>query len=285
MLYKYYESRFNLLPSHIREALLKRWAEIVRSLACSQNDLHCLLPPDICKTGPGLFFLLLSSKLTKSDGSCLAYIICAPVVHGAILDKLVDAVRHMQVFKSCKASQTVISGIMLVRKGELLGSLSSAHREASAMVDLQGSFDLYSAEPKFTDGPIQTQRHTSGSYQVISGGGPSSSVYCTEDLPVFDSRNTIISCHDFSPGIHVWSTLVVHEPHDRFKCDLKHCFLVQWQLFAPEGQTLYVSMGGINTELTNSQGSPVQGVGDNAQWAPHFKKWTLPCFASRPYGD
>lgn len=197
------------------------------------------------------------------------------MTHGAILDKLFDAVRHMEVFKSCKASQTVISGIMLVRKGELLGSLSSGHRMANVMADSWGSLDLYSAEPNFTDGPIQTQRHTSGAYQVISGGGPGQSIYYTWDLPVVDSGNTIISCHDFSPGIHVWSTHVVHEPLDRFRCDLKHCFLVQWQLFTSEGQTLYVSMGGINTELTNSQRLPVQGVGDNEQRAPDFKKWLL----------
>lgn len=56
-------------------------------------------------------------------------------------------VRHMQAIKSYKESQTVIAGIMFVRKGKELGSISSAYHKANVMANLQRSFDLYSAEP------------------------------------------------------------------------------------------------------------------------------------------
>jgi len=77
---------------------------------------------------------------------------------------------------------------------------------------------------------------------MISGGGPSQSIYYTWSPPVSDSRNTIIFCNDFTPGIHVWSIYTVYKPLDCYKFDLEYWYLVQWQVFISEDKLWYVSL-------------------------------------------
>ncbi|KAF3004517.1 hypothetical protein E8E15_000930 [Penicillium rubens] len=136
---------------------------------------------------------------------------CASVVDSAILDKLCDAANQIPSFWHSERSQIVRAGIMLVRKGEIIGSMGSAH--------------CFPVQPH---GPYQVISHKN----TIQG----ELIYYTLSRKTLDPGDTIISCSAFNPGIHVWYVNVVQEPLHSQNFDLKNGFLIERQEFNIGGE-------------------------------------------------
>lgn len=124
------------------------------------------------------------------------------MVDGSILDKLCDAAKRLPALLSDKESQMIITGIMFVRKGDIIGSLGSANR-------------------------------TTCLYQVISSNQSIDYTWTPFNHNPFD---IMIRCGEKNFGIHAWCMNVVHEPLNGKKLDSRHEFVVEWQGFTLDGQ-------------------------------------------------
>lgn len=152
---------------------------------------------------------------------------CASVVDRAMLNSLCDATKQI-LFPRGSSCQMIIAGILLVRKGEITGSLGFTHHIPGFSIQPQIPSNPHPAGPSLTDEDLCPE----GPYQVIRG----QSIYHAWSRKALDPNDTIISCSPFNTGIHVWCVNVVHEPSHSRRFNLQRGFLIEWQVFKLEGQ-------------------------------------------------
>lgn len=176
---------------------------------------------------------------------------CAVGSDDALLNKLCGVTKRILALRHEKRSQMTIFGILYMRKGELLISLSSDNDYGRNKVV---SHNISKTRAN------QNKRSTSVLHQVVGHRDRRESIHSSGPT-VSGARNRIKWSSDYRRGDHVWCVNVVHEPPHRQSFALHRGFLVEWLLFTLDGQPRYASQTNNFSKLTYCQGRLARTLG------------------------